>query len=134
MTIKENDKFFNIQIYQTIPLNEILNTVKTRHLKEERQKRLDFAISLLDTNDYTEYTFLIDKHHPAGCELHNITHSGIIFILNQKKFENNLPCFITVFIARPNQIFRLYNAFNIKINNYTLQKCLTYEKLGYNNM
>ena len=48
MTIKENDKFFNIQIYQTIPLNEILNTVKTRHLKEERQQRLDFAISLLD--------------------------------------------------------------------------------------
>ena len=87
MTIKENDKFFNIQIYQTIPLNEILNTVKTRHLKEERQKRLDFAISLLDANDYTKHTFLIDKHHPAGCELHNITHSGIIFILNQKNLK-----------------------------------------------
>ena len=87
MTIKENDKFFNIQIYQTIPLNEILNTVKTRHLKEERQKRLDFAISLLDANDYTKYTFLIDKHHPAGCEIHNITHSGMIFILNQKSLK-----------------------------------------------
>ena len=59
MTIKENDKFFNIQIYRTIPLNEILNTAETQHLKEERQQRLDFAISLLNTNDYTEYTFLI---------------------------------------------------------------------------
>ena len=87
MNIKENDKFFNIQIYQTISLNEILNTVKTRHLKEERQQRLDFAISLLDSNDYTEYTFLIDKHHLAGYELHNITHSGIIFILNQKSLK-----------------------------------------------
>lgn len=57
MTIKENNKFFNIQIYRTIPLNEILNTVETKHLKEERQQRLDFAIPLLDTNDYTEYTF-----------------------------------------------------------------------------
>ena len=57
MTIKENDKFFNIQIYRTIPLNEIFNTVKTQHLKEKRQQRLDFATSLLDANDYTEYTF-----------------------------------------------------------------------------
>lgn len=132
MTLKENDRFFDIQIYNTIPLDKILNTIKTQHLKEERQQRLNFAISLLDTNDFTEHTFLIDKHHQAGCELHNVTHSGIIFILNQRKFENDLPCFITVFIARPNQIFRLYEAFNIQIDNYTLQKCLTYEKLKYN--
>lgn len=132
MNLKENDRFFNVQIYDTVPLDKILNAIKTQHLKEERRQRLDFALSLLDINDYVEYTFLIDKNHPAGCELHNITHSGIIFILNQRKFENNLPCFITVFIARPNQIFRLYETFNIQINNYTLQKCLMYEKLGYN--
>lgn len=132
MNLKENNRFFNTQIYQTIPLDKILNTIKTQHLKEERQKRFNFALSLLDINDYTEHTFLIDKRHPAGCELHSITHSGIIFILNQRKFKNNLPCFITVFIARPNQIFRLYNAFDIQLDNYTLQKCLIYEKLGYN--
>lgn len=132
MTIKENDKFFDIQIYNTISLDKILKSIKTKHLSYSRQQRLDFALSLLDTNDYVEYTFLIDKNHPEGNELHNVTHSGIIFILNQRKYENNLPCFITIFIARPNQIYRLYKAFDIQMSDYTLQKCLFYEKLGYN--
>ncbi len=132
MNLENNRNFFDIQIYPIISLDEILRSAKTWHLTEERQERLDFAISLLDSNDYVEHTFLIDKNHKNGCELHNVTHSGIIFILNQWKYENNRPCFITVFIARPNQIARLYWHFGFAIDDYTLQKCLMYEKLGYN--
>lgn len=132
MKLQDNHNFYGIKLYKTIPLDIILKSVKTKHLNYSRQRRLYFALSLLNTNDYTEHTFLIDKHHPDGNELHNVTHSGIIFILNQRKFKSNLPCFITVLIARPNQITRLYDIFDIQISNYTLQKCLFYEKMGYN--
>lgn len=131
MNLIENKNFKSIEIYETLNLKDVLNTLKTEHLKDKRKERLDLAISLLDNNDYIEYTFLIDKNHIEGKELHCITHSGIIFILNEYKYNNNIPCFITVLLARPNQIKRLYEPFNLHISNYTLKKTKFYI---YNNM
>jgi hypothetical protein len=68
----------------------------------------------------------LDKNHPAGKELHCVTHSGIIFILNERKYELNIPCLITILLARPNQVKRLYEPFGIKISNYTYQKTQYY--------
>ena len=104
MELKDNKNFKSIELYETLLLENILNTLKTEHLKESRQERLNKAITLLDDNDYIEHTFLIDKGHIDGKELHSITHSGIIFILNEQKYKSNIPCFITVLLARPNQI------------------------------
>lgn len=87
---------------------------------------------MLDKNDYIENIFLVDKKHPEGKELHCMTHSGMIFILNERKYLQNIPCFITVFLARRNQILRLCKPFNIYVDEYTLKKCDYYKKNNLN--
>lgn len=128
MNIKNNKNFASVELCKNINLKEILNLVYTQHFKEERQKRNNIALNELDKDDYIEHTFLIDKNHPAGKELHCVTHSGIIFILNEQKYKNKKPCLITIFLARPNQIIRLYEKFNFQVSEYTLKKCTYYVK------
>ena len=134
MKIEENKNFQEVKLYsEKIELDKILELNKTEHMKKDRQIRLNTAISLLDKDDYIEHTFLVDKNHKDGKELHCVTHkSGIIFILNEEKFKNNKPCFITIFLARPNQIKRLYEPFNFNVNEETLRKCNFYIKNNLN--
>lgn len=134
MTLEENKNFASIALYyKDIGLNEILSLMETVHFNSERQARFQTTIDLLDENDYIEHVFLINKNHPAGPELHCVTHSGIIFILNQYKYENNNPCLITILLARPNQIKRLYDPFGFKIDEYTLNKTRYYIENHLNN-
>ena len=127
MNIKENKNFQEVKLYsEKIELDKILELNKTEHMKKDRQIRLNTAISLLDKDDYIEHVFLVDKNHPEGKELHCVTHSGIIFILNERKYLKGVPCLITIFLARRNQIIRLYEPFNLKVSKYTLNKCEYY--------
>ena len=125
MNIIENKNFLSISIYdKNLKLYEILNSIQTKHFSKKRKQRFDNALIYLEKDDYIEHTFLVDKNHKDGKELHCVTHkSGIIFILNEEKFKNNKPCFITIFLARPNQIKRLYEPFNFNVNEETLRKC-----------
>lgn len=134
MNIIENKNFLSISIYdKNLKLYEILNSIQTKHFSKKRKQRFDNALIYLEKDDYIEHTFLVDKNHKDGKELHCVTHkSGIIFILNEEKFKNNKPCFITIFLARPNQIKRLYEPFNFNVNEETLRKCNFYIKNNLN--
>ena len=62
-----------------------------------------------------------------------MTKKGIIFILNRDKFENHTNSFITVLIARPNQVIRLYKECGIIVPQSIIDKTTTYVLMGANN-
>lgn len=84
------------------------NIVKTLHYKDERNERENFIVksNLYDCNIID--TFVVDKQHHNGLELHCVTDSGLIIILNKRKYELSIPCHVTTLIARPGQIKRYY--------------------------
>ena len=119
--------------FYTFDLNDIINAEPTQHFSVERQKRRNEALNrLLDKNDYLDCVLSVDRGHKEGCELHCITHSGLIFILNEDKFLiTNQPSLITILNARVGQLTR-YGSEYYQPDAYTLQKGREHEKNGDN--
>lgn len=125
-----NEKFEIIREYERdSPLKKLLEIQFTEHMKQQRQERYNIAISCLEENDYTEKIFVVDRGHPDGEEIHCITHSGIVFILNLKKYED-VPHegLITVLIARVNQLER----YGYTLSEHTKEKAILHENQGLN--
>lgn len=72
-----------------------------KHYTNDRQRR-EKAINMIGQGTPVA-TFIIDRGHRNGAELHEITDTGIINIYNQKTHK-----LITKLIARPGQIKRYY--------------------------
>ena len=103
-------------------LEELLKFGSTQHFSDDRQKRRNVALNrLLDKDDYLVCIMSVDHGHPDGLELHCITHSGLIFILSEFKYNLKLPCVITILNAREKQLTR-YGSENFQPDEYTLQK------------
>lgn len=131
MTIKENESFKKVNEYQNIPIDIVLKEFHTKHLDEERKRRLDLAI---DVNDGTEIekVFWVDKGHPNGPELHCVTKKGVIFILNENKFIHKRNSLITILLARPNQVKRLYEEIHKEPPKQIIKYCYENIKCGRN--
>ncbi|MBE6876355.1 MAG: hypothetical protein E7496_06485 [Ruminococcus sp.] len=119
--------------FYNFELDDIIKAEPTQHFSIERQKRRDEALNrLLDKDDYLDCVMSVDRGHPEGCELHCITHSGLIFVLNEDKFLiTDQPCLITILNARVGQLVR-YGSENYQPDEYTLQKGREHEKNGDN--
>lgn len=134
MTIAENKNFVSVSLYDIcLPFYMIVEWGKTLHMNNERQRRISYAFRCLEKYDHIIATFLVDKNHPAGKELHCVTKSGVIFILNERKFKEKRPCFITALIARPNQVARLYEHCGMEAPEAVLRKCEKNVKRHFNN-
>lgn len=72
-------------------------------------------------------SFIIDRHHPNGPEIHKITSTGIIIIYNLYTGK-----MVTKLIARPNQIKRYYE--EGKAPQYLLELAAEHQAKGYNKM
>ena len=72
------------------------------HFSEERQDRDTFINNVIGSGTVID-SFVIDRGHVGGAEIHSITDTAIIIIRNQK--TNKL---ITELVARPAQLRRLY--------------------------
>ena len=140
MTAKENKNFISVEeFYMPLTIEELEALVpETVHMKNERNKRKTLALNLNKFRDGKEAkiskSFLVDKGHPAGKEIHVITKKGIIFILNEQKFKNNLNSFITVLIGRPNQVRRLYESCGLNVPQGIIHKCMNHQQRGFNEM
>lgn len=132
MDIKSNDNFKNVSLYtmKTIDKNVLKGCSKTLHMGS-RGEREKLAIQL-DEGSTVDRTFLVDKGHKDGMEIHIVTTNGIIYILNNVKFFMGMPSFITVLIARPNQVKRLYTECGIIPNSSIIEKCREHQERGYN--
>ena len=141
MLIPDNDNFLSVYSYDRLKIDEVLKASRTSHLNKERMERLENAIKLNLVNDKAtgalvqapiDRCFLVDKGHPDGEEIHCVTTNGMIFILNERKFIKGTNSFITVLIARSNQVYRLYEECGLKVSQDILNICKIHEDAGLN--
>ena len=102
----------------------------TKHVSE-RKNRLDVYFKVKDIGEVYD-TFIVDKDHPNGDEVHVITDTGFILIFNHRTKK-----FITVLHARPGQLKRYYLNLGEEIPSEIEDMCeLNHElneELGLNN-
>lgn len=126
MTVQENRSFQSVKECKTnYNLSDVISSPATKHLSE-RNLRIRNALNL-NNGAEVDKVFLVDKGHPNGAELHIVTDKGIIFILN-----NRTGKLITLLIARPNQVRRLYNACGQEPKKSILSRCRYHAENGFN--
>ena len=79
-------------------------TYESIHYNTERKRRIKTIMKIGGKGKILD-TFLVDRKHRCGLELHALTSNGIIIIYNAKT-----RTMITNLIARPAQIKRYYNS------------------------
>lgn len=127
VNVKDNPNFRSVALYRNIPIQDVVSVRATAHLRFERHKKLCAAFRKNRERDGSQAcvdrTFLVDKGHPDGLELHLVTCRGIIFILNEQKYRSGGNAFITALYARPGQASRLYRAAGLKLPEDIWQWC-----------
>lgn len=79
------------------------------HYSTERQERHAFIQEYIGEGNIID-SFVVNRGHPGGDEIHSVTDTAIIIIRNQK--TNKV---ITELIARPEQLRRLYRSENREV-------------------
>lgn len=74
-------------------------------------------------------SFVVDRGHPNGPEIHFVTDTGIIVVHNQRTGK-----MVTKLIARPGQVKRYYNAEGRNVPQDILAIAKEHLKKGYNNI
>lgn len=95
------------------------------HYTEERQRREDI-IKVIGYGEIIK-TVEVDRGHRNGPEIHEISNTGIITILNKNSHK-----MITKLIARPGQIKRYFT--DEPIPQGLLEKAFAHQRLGLNNI
>lgn len=96
------------------------------HYSIERQERRAFIKEHIGEGNVID-SFVVDRGHPNGAEIHSVTDTGIIIIHNQR--TNKL---ITELIARPAQLKRLYQSRNLKVPPRVLSLAYKHNTEEYN--
>lgn len=76
---------------------------QTNHYKNKRYEREKFIKKHLGGDGNIVDSFVVDKGHPNGLEIHEVRDNGLIIIYNK-----NSGLLISKLIARPQQIKRYY--------------------------
>lgn len=101
--------------------------VSTKHQKNDRIKRQELIDNVIGRGNIID-SFIIDKGHPNGAEIHNITDTAIIIIQNERTKK-----LVTMLIARPHQIKRYYEAEGREPPKKVVALAYEHYKKGYNN-
>lgn len=96
------------------------------HFSTERQGRDAFIQEHIGEGEIID-SFVVDKGHPGGSEIHSVTDTGIIIIQNQK--TNKL---ITKLIARPEQLRKLYHSVSRRVPRKILSLAYKHCLASYN--
>ena len=96
------------------------------HYSTERQERHAFIQQHIGEGNIID-SFVVDRGHPSGAEIHSVTDTAIIIIHNQR--TNKL---ITELIARPEQLRRLYRSENREIPPKVLSLAYKHNIASYN--
>ena len=97
----------------------------TTHWKD-RMDRVTFCKEVIGIGKAVR-SFVEDKGHKNGPEIHTITDTGLIVVRNYytKKF-------VTVLIARPGQIYRYYASRNLVAPKELMELARKHQDAGYN--
>lgn len=95
------------------------------HYNRDRQDRENLIKEI--GNGKVLDTFVVDKGHPKGPELHEVTSTGIVNIYNYRTKK-----MVTKLIARPNQLARYYGKGNVPKDLWKIAQ--EHQRKGYNEM
>lgn len=98
----------------------------SKHYNYKRNKRERFINKYINGDGNVIDSFVVDKGHKHGVEVHSITDTGLIIITN--KNTNKL---ITKLIARPDQIKRYYMNSGKSPPKQVLELAEWHRSLGY---
>lgn len=96
------------------------------HYSTERQERCAFIRENIGEGNIID-SFIIDRGHSGGAEVHSVTDTAIIIIHNQR--TNKL---ITELIARPEQLRKLYRIENREVPKKILSLAYSHNRAQYN--
>lgn len=97
------------------------------HFAEERKARINL-VKAIGIGDFLN-AFLVDCGHKNGPEIHIITDTGLILVLNKET-----KVLATILIARPGQIRRYYQAIGKRPEETVLAQCSMNCAKGFNNI
>lgn len=97
------DYFVVLKKLKTASIEDLYSSLKTQHSSERLERFKAYGDLDLFTDAKVIDTFLIDKGHINGPEIHSITNTGLIIIFNEASGK-----LITILAARPGQIRRYY--------------------------
>lgn len=103
------------------------NKIVSKHYKKQRYNREKFIRRNFNGGGNIIDSFIIDKGHRNGKEIHSVTEYGVIVIRNAR--TNKL---ITKKIARPFQIEKLYATRNQKAPKWILELAAWHTSLTMN--
>ena len=106
-------------------VNGVINTKHQGNDRKSRQELIDNVIGRGNIID----RFIVDRGHPNGAEIHNVTDTGIIIIQNL-----NTEKLVTMLIARPHQIMRYYKDRQMLIPDGLVDIAYKHYLQGYNEM
>lgn len=99
------------------------------HYNKDRYYREMFIYNYLGGNGKVVDSFVVDKGHKNGRELHCVTTHGLIVIYNV-----NTAKLVTKLIARPWQVERLYMHTKKFPPIEVLELCREHQTMGFNNL
>lgn len=124
------------KILKPSPIGDIIKTVKeqedlimnTKHFSLDRNDRNDFIKKYIGYGNVVK-TFTVDRGHKNGAEWHTVTSTGLIIVQNAHTHR-----LVTILIARPNQIKRLYENKGLTAPGYLIDLARKHQEYGYNNL
>lgn len=99
----------------------------SKHYNGLRSEREKFINEHLGGDGNLVDSFIVNKNHPMGEEIHEVRDNGLIIIFNKK---NGKLC--TKLLARKNQIKKLYQGVGKQPPKWLLELAAEHERLGYN--
>lgn len=128
VTVDENERFLSVRLlkHMDIDINKVIHMGMSGHAGCERRDRFKRALEqnrVCRKQAPFHAVFEVNKDHADGIELHCVTMRGIIIIMNQYKYHMEDRPIITVFLARRNQVVRLYDAAGLAVPGEILSCC-----------
>lgn len=103
-----------------------MEQTQTTHYAQTKASRYNLINSVIGWGE-TVRSFVYDRGHPNGPEIHTVTSTGIVIVRNQRTKK-----LITLLIARPHQITRLYNLVGESAPSNLLNVAYQHWLSGYN--
>lgn len=99
------------------------------HYDNSRYYREMFIYNYLGGNGKIIDSFIVDKGHKDGKELHCVTDHGLIIVYNVHSRK-----LVTKLIARPQQVKRYYIHTKKEPPEELIKLCREHQKKGFNNL
>ena len=132
MTIAENKNFASVQLFEGITSEQLKKAGASLHIRDaNRAARIEAALDY-DRNPVIDRAFEVDKMHVNGPEVHVVSKEGFIYIFNKDKLLKGRNALVTILIARPNQVKRLYKNCGLWVDRTILDKCREHQDVGLN--